>query len=90
MRANILSLNVDKTSFLLLKLRSVNNRENEVIDVGGRIVLMIREAKFIELTVNDRLSYNQHVNSHGKIMWCVIGIVNRMLTNIPPLIVGWM
>ena len=61
MKANRLSLNVQKTSFMDFTHRPIKS-EDLVIEIGGMRVQNVRAAKFLGVTVDDRLSYNQHVS----------------------------
>ena len=60
MRANRLSLNVQKTSLFMVFTDRPIKREDLVIEIGGMRVQNVRAAKFLGVTVDDRLSYNQH------------------------------
>ena len=46
MKANMLSLNVNKTPFMLF-MHKVLNREVVEIDIGGKVVQQARSAKFL-------------------------------------------
>ena len=61
MNANRLSLNVDKTSFMLFTHIAVNREEVE-IDIGGRVVQQVRIPPLIfqGILMDDILSFNQH------------------------------
>ena len=82
MKANRLSLNVDKTSFMLFTHKVVNREEVE-IDIGGRVVQQARSAKFLGILIDDRLSFNQHTMALRKKLSCALGIMYKMSGYVP-------
>ena len=86
MRANRLSLNVQKTSFMVFTDRPIK-REDLVIEIGGMRVQNVRVAKFLGVTVDDRLSYNQHVSELSKKLSCSIGLMYRVYNCVPQFVI---
>ena len=87
MTANRLSLNVQKTSFMVFTHRPIK-REDLVIEIGGTRVQNVRAAKFLGVTVDDRLSYNQHVSELSKKLSCSIGLMYRVYNCVPRFVIS--
>ena len=83
MKANRLSLNVQKTSFMVFTHRPIKS-EDLVIEIGGMRVQNVRAAKFLGVTVDDRLSYNQHVSELSWKLSCSIGLMYIGCNNCVP------
>lgn len=82
MNANRLSLNVEKTSFMLFTHSTVK-REEVVISIGGRTVQQVRSAKFLGITIDDRLNFNQHTSILCRRLSCAVGVMYRMSVCVP-------
>ena len=62
-------------------------REDLVIEIGGMRVQNVRAAKFLRVTVDDRLSYNQHVSELSKKLSCSIGLLYRVYNYVPQYVI---
>ena len=59
-------------------LTTVVNREEVEIDFGGRVLQQARSAKFLEILIDDRLSFNQHTIALRKKRSCALGFMYKM------------
>ena len=76
MRVSRLSLNVEKTFFMLFTHSPVN-RADMVIEIGRRRVQNVRAAKFLGVIVDDQLNYIKHVNDLSKRLSRSTGLMRR-------------
>ena len=81
--ANKLSLNVEKTKFMIF--RSVNNRidENPIIKIGKKTIQRAKFVKFLELLLDENLSWKFHLKELSKKLartCCVISKVKSLLS----------
>lgn len=60
-KINKLSLNVEKTNYMIFKSKSENNDYKVVID--GMNVEKVQVAKFLGVKVDDQLTWNDQINS---------------------------
>ena len=82
MNANRLSLNVEKTSFMIFTHKSVN-REDVLIEIAGERVQQATSAKFLGIRIDDRLSFNEHTIALCKKLSCALGSMHRMSVYVP-------
>ena len=61
--------------------------EDLVIEMGGMRVQNVRAAKFLGVTVDDRLSYNQHASELSKKLSCSIGLMYRVYNCVPQFVI---
>ena len=83
LNANRLSLNVDKTSFMLfthsrVDRNSISNR------LGNKIIKQVRSVKFLGIYLDDRLNFNDHVSYLSKKLSKTVGIMYKMSCFLPP------
>jgi len=82
LKANRLSLNIGKTTFMIVS-------DCETIDVppvciGGRDIIRVGEARFLGITIDEKLTFRQHVVNLSKSLSRSIGMINRIADLIPP------
>ena len=65
LNANRLSLNADKTSFVLFTHSRVD-RNNISIRLGNKIIKQVGSVKFLGIYLDDRLNFNDHVSYLSK------------------------
>lgn len=75
-KINKLSLNVEKTNYMIFKSKSENNDYKVVID--GMNVEKVQVAKFLGVKVNDQLTWNDQINSVYKNLSKNISILYRV------------
>ena len=83
LRSNRLSLNVDKTTFMLLTHNKIDSSILPININGGRIC-NVSCMKFLGVTLDDRLNYNENTNILSKKLSCALGIMNKMSNLVSP------
>ena len=61
LKINKLSLNVDKTQFMIFS-RKQNQIENIVIRIEGQIIEHVTQTKFLGVIIDEKLTWRNHVN----------------------------
>jgi len=66
--ANKLSLNIDKTQFMIVRPKVFNDDNNNITDiqVGDRTITKAKCAKFLGITIDDELGWTEHINNIAK------------------------
>ena len=80
--ANRLSLNVNKTKFMLFTHSPVDINSVQ-ITINNSIIAHVDNIKFLGVTIDSRLNFNIHINLLSKRLSCVIGIVRKLSTIVP-------
>ena len=80
---NRLSLNVDKTSFMLFTHSRVD-RNSISIRLGNKIIKQVRSVKFLGIHLDDRLNFNDHISYLSKKLSKTVGIMYKMSCFLPP------
>ena len=80
--ANRLSLNVNKTKFMLfthspVDLDSVN------IKINNSNIALVQNIKFLGINIDSRLNFNHHINLLSKKLSSVIGVSRKLSTFVP-------
>lgn len=63
---NLLSMNLDKTNYILFKVRNKfknENLANYTLKLNDHIIQSVEHAKFLGLIIDDQLSWKFHINS---------------------------
>jgi len=81
--ANRLSLNVDKTSFMITSDKNLHNITNMYINNVN--IKIVTEAKFLGIIIDSCLTFRAHVGSVCRKMSKSIGILNRISSVVPPI-----
>ena len=66
LQTNKLSLNVDKSNFIIFKCNK-KDTSNVHIEIGGRSISHVRETKFLGVTIDDKLTWKYIKNISRKI-----------------------
>ena len=85
MHVNKLHINMEKCCFIHFK---PGNKENAVtaefdVKIGDKIIKQVSETKFLGITIDNKLSWDTHINKLSKKLSCATGILNRIKDNIP-------
>ena len=85
MHVNKLHINMEKCCFIHFK---PGNNENAVtaefdVNIGDKIIKQVSETKFLGITIDNKLSWDTHINKLSKKLSCATGILNRIKDNIP-------
>ena len=86
MRANRLSLNVEKTNFMLFTHSRVD-RNAVVVRLGKKTITQVESVKFLGVHIDDRLNYNDHTCVLSKKLSRLIGIMFKLSAFAPPYII---
>ena len=86
LKANRLSLNIDKTYFII---HTHNNYDiNDcIIRIRDRQIKHVTSFKFLLLTIDDNFSYNEHVSLLYKQLSRTKGILYRLSSYVPPIFI---
>lgn len=85
LNANRLSLNVSKTKYMLFT-HSPSEFDHNLV-VNGINVERVFDIKFLGITIDNRLNFNSHVKVLSRKLSCIIGVMSRMLSFVPPNII---
>ena len=80
LHANRLSLNIDKTSYLIFTNRKFDEKE---LALSGNIIQKTNSIKFLGVTIDDRLSFNEYVRDLVKRISMSTGLLYRVSTLVP-------
>ena len=81
-RANKLSLNIQKTKYMLFSHSLNTLPQNNVFDDAP--LEAVSSIKFLGVTVDNKLSWRQHIDNICKIISRNIGIINKLKFHFPP------
>ena len=81
MKANRLSLNVEKRCFMLFTHAQV---DRNTISLGNRNISQVRSTKFLGIQIDDKLNYKDHISILSKKLSCTIGTMRRISPLVPP------
>ena len=85
-RANRLSLNVEKTNFMLF-IHSREDRNAVVVRLGNKVIIQVKLVKFLGIHIDDRSNYNDQTCVVSKKLSRVIGIMFKLSAFVPPYII---
>ena len=86
LKANRLSLNIDKT-FFLIHTHNNNDINSCIIRIRDRLIKHVTSFKVIGLTIDDNFSYNEHVSLLYKQLSRTKGILYRLSSYVPPIVI---
>ena len=83
LRANRLSLNVAKTELMIIGSRQRLNTQCDEVDIriDGEIIKRVDRTKSLGLTIDDRLSWSNHVDEIRRKVSSAIGALKRIRQN---------
>jgi len=82
LKCNRLSLNVDKTSFMVLTDK--RNIRIPAISINNTNIRQVDRCNFLGITIDDKLSFKLHVKNVCNSVSKSIGIINRVSHIVPP------
>ena len=82
LKANRLSLNVDKSSFMLFT-HSQARHDDIQIRLGDRTINQVKSIKFLGIHIDNRLSFNDHIANLARKLSQTIGIMYKMSSFVP-------
>ena len=77
LRINKLILNTSKTHMMIFTKRNVDV-SNVHISLGGTIIEQVPNTKFLGINIDNKLSWNSHINAVSKIVSKNVGVLNRL------------
>jgi len=80
LKANRLSLNISKTLYMLITDRKINNVS---VGVGGQMIERAERAKFLGITIDERLSFRHHVDDLCSHLSRTVGMLRRLSILVP-------
>ena len=80
-RANKLSLNVSKTNFMLFSPKTPHHSNKITID--NQNISQVHTTKFLGITIDDKLTWNHHINSITTRASHAIGTIYRVKHHLP-------
>ena len=81
LRVNRLSLNVDKTCYMIISNKKI---EEKRIEIAGEVIKRTDNVKFLGVLIDDRLSFKNHVRGLQKQVSMASGMLNRISKLLPP------
>ena len=83
--ANKLSLNSNKTNFILFGTRNKTNNAsfNIKLSLNGKVINHVNAFKFLCVTVDQNLTWNQHITNMTKKCSSIIGILYKVKRFLP-------
>ena len=80
--ANRLSLNTEKTKFILFIHKYVDMTLTPIV-IDNSFISRVENIKFLGLTIDQRLNYNEHISQLCKKLSCTVGIIRKMSYYVP-------
>ena len=79
LKTNILSLNISKTSYMI-----ISNQKNALdIKIRGTILTKVSTVKFLCVTLNENLTFKDHVNKVTSNISKSVGVMRRLHCQFP-------
>ena len=80
--ANRLSLNVEKTKFMLFTHSHVDLNDVHIV-INNKEIALVDNIKFLGINIDSRLSFHHHINLLSKKLSCVVGVIRKISTVVP-------
>ena len=77
LQANKLSLNVDKSNFMIFK-GNKKDTSNVHIEIGGRSISHVCETKFLGVTIDDKLTWKCHIENISRKISKSLAIIYKL------------
>ena len=81
--ANRLSLNVNKTEFIIFKPPRKTLQTRLTLKLNGTTIYESKKIKYLGLILDERLSWKAHINELGKTLARSVGILYKLRGNCP-------
>ena len=85
LKCNRLSINVKKTNYMITTNKSISNYD-DLVKLGNNVLSPVKSAKFLGVTIDDRLSFSSHSHDILGKMSRGLGVMRRMMHMAPPVI----
>ncbi len=83
LKANKLSLNANKTKFMILHMPQ-KKIEYPVLQIDGAHIECVNDFNFLGITINNHLNWQSHTNKIANKISKTIGILNKLKHFLPP------
>ena len=82
---NKLSLNVQKTKFVIFHYRQRVITKNDIprLMINNTLIERVTEFNFLGLTVNEYMNWNLHTQKNANKISCTLGVMNRLKRYLP-------
>ena len=82
--ANRLTINLEKTSFMLFKSKNfIINDSVLKIQIGNCFIKRIEQTKFLGIIIDEKLTWKNHVNDISSKIAKAVGVINRIKFIVP-------
>ena len=82
LNTNRLSLNADKTNYMIFTHKTVDPTISPII-INNSYISLVSNFKFLGITIDSRLNFNQHCNILSRKLSCAVGVIRRVSYYIP-------
>jgi len=84
-KSNRLSLNIDKTYYIIFSSRNKNTAPdiNNNITIDGKLILRVKNVKFLGIYIDEHLTWNHHIQCISKKVAKNVGIIRRVSYLLP-------
>ena len=79
-QVNRLSLNIDKTNYMIISNRKYNVKD---LQLSGKIINRTNHVKFLGVIIDDKLSFSEHVHDLVKKVSSSTGVLRRVSNLVP-------
>ena len=83
---NKLSLNVDKTNYILFKQTRENVQFTNDIKINGKIISRCKYIQFLGITLDENINWREHVDNVCRKVAQFVGVLNRLKSELPPFV----
>ena len=83
LNANRLSLNIDKTKYIIFNCKNKHNKFDLSIKVNEHIIHEIDEFNFLGLTINNTMTWSSHINKIATKIGRTVGILHKLKHFLP-------
>ena len=82
-QCNKLSLNVDKTNFVLFQKNNFKKNDISVLKINEKTIKRCHSVTFLGVILDERLNWNEHIDNVSRKISKYIGIMNRLKYELP-------
>ena len=82
--SNCLSLNFDKTNFIIFYLKQKSSHIFDQIKCNGFVVKRVESTRYLGLQISSNLTWNDHISIVKRKIVPIIGVLRRVGYTIPP------
>ena len=83
LNVNKLSLNTDKTTYMIFQTKSSDSYNWLNLKINGKEIKRVDTFNFLGLTLNKKLNWNDHINSIANKISSTVGVLNKLKHFLP-------